>query len=403
MSRLAWVGNDRQFYTMRPGRDRDALPLTSPLPAGLAGWSPMARPAEAWSWPTWSPDGKWIAGFALEASDDEVGPLRVSVLSVDGVRQERWWESNNAGPIYLQWHPSSTALSVLIQRGEELQLGVIRAGEIGRMRPVESGVPLFFNWTPGGEGVLMHVGDLGRKVGRLVYRDPLGTRDDVVYPRHPGSFCAPVFAGGLAVYAVADEACSELIASQPSGSDSRVIDRRGGLLAIAGAPGGEPLVAVSAASGGQGTAYRGIDIFDLRRGTSRRLTDLECLAYFWSPTGDWLLLAQVAAAENCLRWWKVPLHGEPPVDLGTFWPTRDILFYLHFFDQYTQSHPLVSPDGKWLTWAGYPAGGGQADLSQPAQVYVKHVDTPAEPAAVVASGAFSVWSPVPGARPADTR
>ncbi len=396
MSRLAWVGNDRQLYTMRPGRDRDPLALTSPVPSGLAGWSPMARPAEAWSWPTWSPDGKWIAGFALQTSDDEVGPLRVSALSVDGVRQERWWEGNNAGPIYLQWHPSGTALSVLVQRGEELQLGVVRAGEIGRLRPVESGVPLFFNWTPSGEGVLMHVGDLGRKMGRLVYRDPLGTRDDVVFTRHPGSFCAPVFAGGMAVYAVADASAegglSEVLASQPSGADSRVIDRRAGLLAIAGAPGDLPLVAVSAASGGQGTAYRGIDLIDIRLGTSRRLTDLDCLAFFWAPTGDWLLLAQVVAAENCLRWWKVGLDGAPPVDLGTFWPTRDILFYLHFFDQYTLSHPLVSPDGKWLTWAGYPAGGGQADLSQPSQVYVKHVDTPGEPAIAIAGGAFSVWS-----------
>ena len=41
-------------------------------------------------------------------------------------------------------------------------------------------------------------------------------------------------------------------------------------------------------------------------------------------------------------------------DIGTFWPSRDQLFYLHFFEQYSNSHPIVSVDGRMLVFAGHP-------------------------------------------------
>ena len=389
MSRIAWVGNDRQLYAASLNGG-PTLALTRPPPAGLGSWGTSPRAPEVWSWPTWSPDGRWIAAFSVESTDDRVGPVRVDTIGLDGVQQEVWWEGPGVSPIYLQWRPQGDALSILLQRDEELVLGVIRRQEVGRMREVETGVPLFFNWTPDGSRLLLHVGQRGEKGGRIVLRDPLGPAEDVLFPQDAGSFCAPVFANGRAVYAVAGESHSEVLASTISGERPHKLDDGPGLYALVGGPGKVPLVAMSRSSRQEGSPYQGIDVADVRTGKVRRLTDLGLFAFSWSPCGTWILGAQVAAAENCLRWWKIPLSGEA-IELGTFWPSRDMLFYLHFFDQYTTSHSLISPDGRWITFAGYPAGEGHKDLSSPPRIYVKDTTAPDSAPSEVGTGVFAVW------------
>ena len=57
-------------------------------------------------------------------------------------------------------------------------------------------------------------------------------------------------------------------------------------------------------------------------------------------------------------------------------------------------HSLLSPDGRYLVYAGYPAGGGQADLSSPPRIYVKDTENLAAPPVEVGVGSFAVFSPV---------
>jgi hypothetical protein len=305
-------------------------------------------------------------------------------------------------PIYLQWHPGGEALTVLLQQGPELALALLRRDRLGQVRPLEQGVPLFFNWTVGGERVLIHVGSKDDPSGRLVLRDPLGDGEDVLFDRPPGSFCAPVFPAGRAVYALRkSDGGSDVVVSNTDGTDRHTLFHRRGLLAVVPAPGGRPWVAASSAPRGEGTPYRGIDLVNIDTGECRSVSTADCLAFFWSPRGDYLLYAVVDSDANCLLWHKVSVEGGPPVGLGSFWPTRDILFYLHFFDQYAQSHPIVSPDGRYVAFAGYPAGGGQADLSSPPRIYLKDVLEPDRPPEQVGRGSFAVfahgdpWPPSP--------
>lgn len=392
MNRLAFVGIDRQVH-LSDARGAPPVLLTPALPRPGGAWSMLKGPQDAWSWPTWSPTGEWLAAFAVETSDAQAGPSRVVALSLDGIGQEEWAQVAGAAPIYLQWHPSGGALTVLTQQNQELVLGVLRRDRLGQLRPVEHGVPLFFNWTRDGARLLLHVGG-NEGEGRLLLRDPLGDGEDKLLDRAPGSFCAPVFAGGQAVYAASrrGEGASDVVASAPDGADARVLARRRGLLALVAGPGDR--VALSAAPRGEGTPYRGIDLLDVRTGEVENLTESDCLAFFWAPSGDWILYARVDAEANCLTWYRAGLDGRLPVALGTFWPTRDLLFYLHFFDQYAGSHSLISADGRFVTFAGYPAGGGQADLSAPPRIWVKDVTEPDRPAFEVGRGSFSVFSPV---------
>lgn len=394
MNPLAFVGVDRQIH-LTDEDGRVPVQLTTSLPRTGGAWSMLRGAQDAWSWPTWSPDGQWIAAFAVEAGDRESGPSRVLALSVDGIRQEEWADLGSTAPLYAQWAPSGAALAVLLQQDEELLLGVLRRDRLGRLRPVEHGVPLFFNWEAAGDRLMLHVGNPEGK-GRIELRDPFGTGEDALLEPPPGSFCAPVLVGGRAVYAVANrgEGASDVCVSAVDGSDVRVLARRKGLVALVAGPGRQ--IALSAAPRGEGSPYRGIDLLDVDTGEVTNLTESDCLAFFWSPDGRWILYAQVDAAGNCLTWYRADVDHAEPVSLGTFWPTRDLLFYLHFFDQYAGSHSLISPDSRYLAYAGYPAGGGQADLSQPPRVYVKDVRAPAEPPIEVGRGSFAVFSPVAG-------
>ena len=350
----------------------------------------LARSPDLWSWPTWSPDGAWVAAFAVEG-EDEGSPIRVSTMSVDGVRQVEWALIPQMAPIYLQWHPSGDALTMLLQQGSELSLSVVRKDRLGQVRLIEQGVPLFFNWSTTGDRLLVHAGDKEEPSGRLVLRDPLGDAEDIVYDRAPGSFCAPIFHRGRAVVALRnEEGGSDVVRCAPDGSDVQILAQRKGLLAIVPMPGDGRWIAVAAAPKGEGTPYLGIELLDGETGESRPLTDAECLAFFWSPVGDRIVYASVDAEANCLQWHVVDLGGET-VSLGSFWPTRDIFFYLHFFDQYATSHPIISADGRWITFAGYPAGGGQADLSAPPRVYVKDLHNPDREPIVAGRGSFAVF------------
>lgn len=464
--KLVYVGIDRQLHLVSDweGGAPTTVHLTTPPSFTL-----VPSPPESWSWPTWSPDGQWIAAFSVLARDDESGPARVVTTSVDGVRQTEWADLPDAAPLYLQWHPSGQALCALTQVDDDLRLGLIHADNLGTVKSLAEGVPLFFNWTPDGQRLWVHHGERGKAGGSVLIRDPLGDDEDRLYARPPGSFCAPVFCGGRTLIAlrpprvsitdeidededddldddrdddldaargtdpeddiddVAGDAVevdrapddvrgqvaelsedgedaedddtedaprpvqsSLLVSCDLLGEDEREITTRPGLIALTV---DRDRAALSSATGGEGAPYYGIDIVDVASGATRRISEGPLLAFAWVPGGSSLIVFRVDAPANCMFALLVDAETGRERTLGTFWPTRDLFFWLHFFDQFVDSHPLVSADGQWLTWSGYPAGDGQADLSAPPRVWVRSLVDLDAPAVEVGRGSFATFAP----------
>jgi TolB protein len=103
------------------------------------------------------------------------------------------------------------------------------------------------------------------------------------------------------------------------------------------------------------------------------------IAFFWSPDSTKLAVVSVEEATEPLPEAQGPgFHGrraaqtDTPdltlvwhvIDVGTgeasrlatFFPTREQFYLLQFFDQYSQSHRLWSPDSRYLVYAEQPAG-----------------------------------------------
>ena len=104
------------------------------------------------------------------------------------------------------------------------------------------------------------------------------------------------------------------------------------------------------AADGTGQAYDGIELIDPATGFSNRLTHAPIVAFSWLPDGSGLITA-ARTDEGTVEWSRVGLDGHT-LRLGALYPTRDLRFYLRFFEQFALSHPLVSRDGTTLVVAG---------------------------------------------------
>ena len=126
---------------------------------------------------------------------------------------------------------------------------------------------------------------------------------------------------------------------------------------------------------------------DTATGEVQRVHDQPCLAFLWA--GEHALLHTTVDTERNLMVWSRTLLGGPAEPFAEAFPTRDLSFYLRFFEQYTQSHPLVSPSGEHLLLAGGLEGVG--DPHRDARLWQVPVDgsSPTE----LAEALFAVYAP----------
>lgn len=373
MAAFALVGLDRQIHLAGAGGVRA---LTMDLGANPLLWGQHDIQSAAWSWPTWSPDGARLAAIELPSGgeDDLAGPARVQILEQDGLRQRVILEPKGQVPIALSWSPDGEQLGVLLQDEETLSLMACPL-DGSRPREVESGAPLFFSWV--GAHLLTHAGDPPRVVLH-------GADEDRLVSDRPGEFCVPL------------EVCGSLFHVQRIGGLSRLMRTQGGqteaLQVLQGltamVPDGDSLL-LSTAGGGQGTPYRGVHRMDARSGLSSQLSDEECLAFYPVPGRGGVLMVRVDSARNCLRWELVD-SGEERRELAAFWPSRETLWSLQFFEHFALSNPPVDPRGEKLVYAGYPAGADPRRAK--AEVFTLDLDQGAPPLPIH-TGSFACFPP----------
>ncbi len=388
--RIAYVGADKQVHVVGPQGGAHRQVTYGQGPGALTPWGvPQVRDHS--SWPCWSPDGQWLACFQNIAAPDGDGPAWLTVLEVDGVEERRLTQLPDGLPLYIQWNAQGRRVAALTQVEDLLELAVCEVEEIGEHRLVEQGVPLFFSWFPDGRRLLVHTGEReGAK--RLVQRAADGGGLDAVFADAPGSFCTPLVMADQVVYVSPRGRVADLCTANHDGQRNRVLAELEGLVAVVPATGLE-MVAFSSAARGSEALYDGVWLIATNgREEQQRIYSGPVKAFFWSPDASQILVAAPAKRHPAMCWRLVDVDTGRVLDLGNFWPSQDQLFYLHFFEQFSQSHPLISPDGTLLVYAGHPGPDRTSDDVR-SRIYVVDI-TADEPAPVeIALGDFAVFSP----------
>jgi Tol biopolymer transport system component len=345
-------------------------------------------------WPTWAPDGSRIVCFGFRGVGTDAVETSVFSFAADGV--ESWELAGLSGkmPIYGNWSPRGDAFAALVQHGEQdLSLEIIRFDGLGKTIPLISGAPLFWSWSPRGDRLAVHVGGSRRAAAdaRVVILDAMsGQTVDLVTDR-PGEFRVPAWAphDDLLAYVEQDLQGHDtlLLLDVATGKKGPVAGGEGGT-AVVWSPDGHTLVFAHATRPGS-SFFAPIRVLDLSSGRIATLLETPVVGFFWSPQNEALLYVSLDSGRNHLRWHRLLYSSGETFELARFLPSREQMFVLSFFDQYTLSHPPLAPDGKTLAFAGYlidPLASATA-----AQVYLLPLDHSAEPRPV-ATGDFVCWN-----------
>lgn len=385
--RLAYTGADRQLHLWDTARARQ---ITWPQTANGTLWQGITG-SDGRLGVVWSPDGQWLACFHLDGSEDQAMRCRVCVVQIDGVEEEVLVELAGCYPVCLQWHPDSSRLAVLVQSEEELQLWVCRLHQVGTAKLVEQGAPLFFCWAPHLHHIAVHAGDAHRSGHTwLAVRNLMPNGEDGEVNGQPGAFRVPMYVQNRLLYAVRRRQQTVLCLSACDGTAPEELAHMHGPVAVLPAPKGD-WIAVRGVKDAQHPTGARLWLVSKSGSPPKVLSTKPGLAFFWLPCGQQLLVAQPDRAMECMHWMLVDIEQDTAVALATFWPSRDQLFYLHFFEQFAQSHPQISSDGRHLVYASHPDPRRSGDRQS--LIWRLDLHSPSQPPEALATGSFGVFAP----------
>lgn len=352
--RLIVLGDDGNLRSMAPDGS-NVVPLTTDAGPDVQIAQPVA-----------SPDGGSLAWVEIRS-----GQPSVVVASRSGQRLQT--VPMGIVPFFMQWDPTSTNIAYLGNAPQGLGMGVI---ENATTTPddvaVGGGSPFYLSWSPDGRQLLVHVG--ATQLGVAGINQSLRRVHD-----QPGRFQAPIWlADGRTVYDRVHGSEQQLVVADRNAR--RVLDTFTGSVAFDASPDGSRVAYRIDGSG----SYDGLYVQPVDAGRPTLVTHTGVPAFFWSPSGNALLLLTVTGggSSRVARWavWS----GDRVVTNGPYQPSQTFgSEYLPFFDQYAQAFTPWAPDGSAFAFAGVIDG--------TAGVYVQPAD--GGPPTRVSDGEFVLWSP----------
>ncbi len=373
---IAYIDAQRQLFVLDPTGTRHPASGGDDLLWATWGQTPLV---DVHSWPVWSPDGRLLAAFRIARAGDN---NRVWVTDLASVHSVEVGAMDARVPIYLQWSIEGDRLAILSQDNNELVLQV--ADPRAEVRDVEllRGSPLFFSRVAGGR-LAAFVGEGTPTTPQLAVIHPDGRRLDL--SGTPGNFCAPVALPRGVAYVAHARNQVVVLASSLDGSQVQELEVVDGLVALLASPDGR-FLARAISPDGSGSPYHDLSLLEISTAKLAPITDRPCLAFFWLPSGDGLVIASKEEDRTEVSWSRVDLDGtlHPLMDLV---PSRDTRVYLRFFEQYGPSHPIVDPTGRVIVLCGALSG----DDDGPSRVFLVPLD--GSPPEEIGDGLFATFAP----------
>jgi WD40 repeat protein len=319
----------------------------------------VGSPSRLYFWPTWSNDGQLAYfGTSREASN----PFGLGIfVQPDPLNSEQIHSFISPGDVftYAYWAPgdcpdsSCRDLAVLYTAPSgNLALRMARSSEDAfDIAEIETGGPFYWDWSPDGQSMFW-----ARFGETLEIYDVASDEVIETFPEQQGFQRAvdwsPV--DDRLLSAVLNE--SDLTDLILFDGDERVtlLSNIEGVISFEWSPDGEQIAYLDS-RGGQ------LGIIDTD-GNDIASPAASVVAFFWAPTGDKLafltigsdnpdITAKPAGQDELFLLWNVyDLADGSAKQVASIIPTRQMVYYLNFFDQFARSHSFWSPDGRYLTF-----------------------------------------------------
>jgi hypothetical protein len=383
---IAYLGEDGNIYTILPDGTRQ---WTVTDDASLTVNSEGV--ASFYQHPTWSQAEQRLAFVKLSVQEGEQNSSLHSA-NFNGSERVEITQSGQRPPFYLYWSHDGTWLSWLATTEDAsslaLRLAPARGGEISLLG---TGQPYYWDWSPDDRRIFIHTGGATQvdDTARLAVLTP-DSASDRELDLHPAFFQAPAWSPsgeGVLLVAESSDGESSLLLADTSGEVAQVLLPGGGPMAFDWSPDGSNIALLTPSGGGQ-ALLRTLSLIDPQQPQDRRvIAENSVFAFFWSPDGRRLAYFEPTIespdpTQPTTRTQSDPLRisatlpSSPTqqddeltmnlhivdVESGqidhtiSFTPTPEFLNVLPFFDQYTRSAQIWSPNSKYLTFAGIQDG-----------------------------------------------
>jgi Tol biopolymer transport system component len=308
--------------------------------------------AKECAWPRWSPDGKWILYFhqSLEG-------LMVSICSVDGSEEKVLGVFSEEIPIFAQWSPDGKKVLLLMQ-GLELELWLCDLEQLGERQLLETGAPLFFSWGTDASSVLVHT---VHEKGSQLIRHHLERSAPEVLSSKTGLFCVPREVSEGILFVENQEGEAALYVQNEE--NKTLLHHRKGFVSMSLSP-DERFCALAGEEAS-------LELLNIENGVVTLLAPAPVQSMWWSPNGEDILYSKREKTSLC--WFLINVHTQEHRPVREFWPTRDQLFALHFFEQFGMVQPMIDRSGEYILYGGHTGPKGKRGYSPRPKIFSYHI------------------------------
>ena len=409
MGKLSLVKSDNAVYVSRFDGKEPQLVLGKP---GQRVSDTQDGPLYAW--PTWSRDGNKLAIIAMNFKGGQVTSSDVYVVGQDGKNPFKLQDTSPDRPIFMSWSPDGNLFSLLVSsggQGLELRLFDTSKGPAaaGTLRKVAQGQSIYTGWSPDSQQLLIHSSTTSAEILALLAAKDAKAQA-VPFKVNPSSFRTPAFSadGSRLAYAVPNDKSGyeDIYIEDKAGASAGHIETAGKGASFSWSPNGQRIAHSYLLPDGRGMLSKGIAISEVgaKPPADGKLTETQVvnepiISFFWSPDGKKLAFNGFNDAQSLLTWKIYDFDTKKTTQLLEWYPSQDTVQMLEYYDQYSQTNSIWSPDSKAIVFAGFTKDevdaitkSGSGSNADPL-IYVMPVDGPQAGKPVqVAEGSLAFWS-----------